>query len=463
MTGPFGSLEVNHIHLSIHAIVCFAHPIEDKGSKKREQYIFPVYTDTSSGASASQVSNATSTTLATSPEDLSTPTPPSQVSTFRSAVSQNSAPASAQNSAPAVSQRSKPRPAPRRKPQKSSSQPQTSTESVSQTAPPRPSLLPINPISQVAGVSDSPPTGSLPPVGTLGVDDDVALFVTALGVRHILSQVQTAPRDSQAPTERTPEIPADPSQLIDRPSQVAVGPSQLTVNPSQSVGEPPSQPTIKPAQVVPMDAQPSSTTIPIPHEPHAGTVDSPKVPYRVRNPDSAVVGMQLRRDSIEGAPGMNLDIHLTSRVMQDAIDSGSPEVTVDLGDYLNMDSSDDETHVSSSQKSVDGCRDLLLPTPDPRRQQSGTKGAAGVVAQPLPAPSRSPPQLDVDEDLPGWMVGRGQWKFIVSATGGPAWDSLLKIYMKQERRLEFSEVVRYLACIFPSSGAERPTGSGPHV
>ena len=90
---------------------------------------------------------------------------------------------------------------------------------------------------------------------------------------------------------------------------------------------------------------------------------------------------------------------------------------VDLSDYIRlMEESDNETHVSSSQKSVDGCQ------------------------TPLPPPPPATSQLSVDEgDLPTWMVKKGQWKYIASTAGGPAWEKLLKTYMAQERRLEFTD------------------------
>jgi len=275
----------------------------------------------------------------------------------------------------------------------------------------------------------------------------MALLVTALGVHHLLSQAGNTQQVSQAPAVNALEIPtavveplqatANPSQLFDHTSQVAVELSRRTIDSTpQLVGEPAPQPTLEPSQFVPMN----STATPITQESSTEAVIIPGVPYRIPNPATVASGAHLRRDSIDGAPGMMFDFPPIPEV-QYSFNDIEPELTVDLRAYLNIDGdSDDETHVSSSQRTIDGSRDLLPPTSDSQRQRSGFEGAEGVV--------------NVDEDLPTWMVKRGQWRYIVSTAGGPVWQNLLNLYMKQERRLAFTETVGYHARIFPTPGAK---------
>lgn len=141
------------------------------------------------------------------------------------------------------------------------------------------------------------------------------------------------------------------------------------------------------------------------------TSSSPKTQYRVRIPANTVseVPIPSRQGSIDGAPEAGLDFLNISEISLDAFEA-------DLRVYFKeLEESENKTHVSSSQKSQDGCETLTPP----------------------PSPSS---WLDVDEDsLPTWMVKKGQWKYITSAAGGPAWEKLLKVYMLQERRLGFME------------------------
>ena len=63
--------------------------------------------------------------------------------------------------------------------------------------------------------------------------------------------------------------------------------------------------------------------------------------------------------------------------------------------------------------------------------------------------TRTLPQLNIDMgDLPTWMVKKGQWMYLASTAGGAAWEALLKVYMSQERRLEFTEMVSNLGHLF---------------
>ena len=138
------------------------------------------------------------------------------------------------------------------------------------------------------------------------------------------------------------------------------------------------------------------------------------------------------------------------------------ETTVDLREYINMES-DDDTHVSSSQKTSDECRDLSLPPPGPQQQPTEVGTAEGNTSQSELASSRTHPQLDVDEDdFPAWMTKKGQWRYITSTAGGTAWENLLKIYINQERRLEFTEMVSDLTCILPASSPKSLKGCNSH-
>ena len=127
-------------------------------------------------------------------------------------------------------------------------------------------------------------------------------------------------------------------------------------------------------------------------------------------------------------------------------------ITVDLSDYINPDS-DDESHISSSEKSADGCRELIILPPDLQQERTIIGRTDESAQQTNFAPRRTIPQLDIDEgDLPTWMVKKGQWKYVASTAGGTAWENLLKIYMNQERRLEFVEgVSNFTHAFHPSS------------
>ena len=203
-----------------------------------------------------------------------------------------------------------------------------------------------------------------------------------------------------------------------------------------------------------MDIQPDSAPAPIPSQSSTVAVNVPKVSYRVKSSANATSGTRSRRGSIEGAPGMVFDLRENFET-QNSINDNEPEVTriVDLRDYINMENdSEDETHMSSSQKSNDGCREL---SPPPQQRHSDIEVADEVKNRSQSAPTRTRPQVDIDEeDLPGWMLKRGQWRYILSTAGGPAWENLLRLYMQQERRLEFTETVRDFSCISPIPSAE---------
>jgi hypothetical protein len=272
---------------------------------------------------------------------------------------------------------------------------------------------------------------------------------------------------SESPNVAEPiQLVVNPSQLVVNPSQLVVNPSQLVVNPSQlfvDSSEVPAEPSRSlpespqvPTEVAVMQPGFGVTSIPPQTTMNIAAVDpAPKVQYRVRNPATTVPGTPSRRGSIDGAPEMLVDPHVSSEIPshQASVDNDTPEVVVDLSDYIN--DSDEESHVSSSQKTSDGCQELPPPPPPPSSQRQQEE----AMNQPS-GPTRTYPQLNVEEgDLPIWMVKKGQWKYLASTAGGPTWERLLKVYMLQERRLEFREMVSNLAYIFPTSSPNRLQGA----
>ena len=226
--------------------------------------------------------------------------------------------------------------------------------------------------------------------------DDIALLATALSVHQLLSKAAEVPQVLPAAASESPNV-VEPTQ-----------PLESSRIPTETVA-----------------AQLGSDAIQIPPQSTSDTTDltaadsPPTAQYRTRIPANTVseVPISSRRGSIDGAPEVAFDLQELSKIppSQDLMDFDTFEV--DLSDYIRlMEESDNETHVSSSQKSVDGCQ------------------------TPLPPPPPATSQLSVDEgDLPSWMVKKGQWKYIASTAGGPAWEKLLKTYMAQERRLEFTD------------------------
>ena len=271
--------------------------------------------------------------------------------------------------------------------------------------------------STPASVLPNPP----PPVGLSSFDGDMALVTTAVGVHQLLSQVVTSTSTSGGPR-------------VDRPSQLVVSPSRLVVEPSQSTSE---RSTVA-AEATSMDTQPGSAITAISSQLPAkvnptSSGPTPKVPYRVRNPAVVPSEKPSRQGSIDGAPEV---------MVVGGIDD-EQDLTVDLRDYVDLEC-DDESHVSSSQKTADGGRELSTPPPNSQRLRTGVGES-----------TRTLPRLNIDkDDLPAWMVKKGQWKYAASTAGGTAWENLLKIYMNQERRLEFTEMVRNLSHIFPTASPE---------
>lgn len=259
-------------------------------------------------------------------------------------------------------------------------------------------------------------------------------------------------------------ITIDPSQLVTEPSQLIVEASQVAPKSPQSVSEHSAVLT-----EVPMDTRLDFAATLTPPQPLAKVVDAtpdgplPGVPYRVRDTTTMAMGDRSRRNSIDGAPQM-------------VVDMIEEETPVDFSEYVNLDSdnddndndsedSDDEddeddnnndddnsdngSHISSSQKTVDGCRDLPPPPPDSLQQRTRDRMTGGSTSQPAVVSGRTCPKFKVDDgDFPVWMTKKGQWKYLRSTAGGTAWENLLKAYINQERRLEFTEMVSNPICIF---------------
>ena len=239
---------------------------------------------------------------------------------------------------------------------------------------------------------------------------------------------------SHVAPQPSPKAAAQPSQIVAQPpSQAATQPS------SQVVALPPSQvanldprPAPKRSQAQAEMNAPSQppVTPPLPTNIKSTSGPVPKTLYRVRGPAVLPSRQHSRRSSIDGAPEMVVDV-----IDQDG------EISVDLREFINLDSDDGLSHVSSSQKTLDGVQELLSIPSHPEPSAAATDED---VSQSQVTLARALPQLEVDEgDLPAWMTKKGQWRYVASTAGGAAWENLLNIYMIQERRLEFTEMVSH--------------------
>ena len=214
-----------------------------------------------------------------------------------------------------------------------------------------------------------------------------------------------------------------------------------------------------------MDIQPDRAAL-SPSQPLATVADSATnrpVPYRARNATTSA-SARSRRDSIDGAP----------EIM--TFDATEEDMAVILSDYVNLDSNedidddanatnddDDRSHVSSSQKTTDGCPELSPPTSNSQQQHSSARTTEGNMSQLEVVSARTYPQLKVDEnDLPIWMTQKGRWRYLTSTAGGTAWENLLKVYISQERRLEFADMVSNLTHIFHLLSSKPHKGRNVH-
>jgi hypothetical protein len=184
------------------------------------------------------------------------------------------------------------------------------------------------------------------------------------------------------------------------------------------------------------------TTPALPHStPNAPQISAakPAPRYRVRGRVSAAPS---RQGSIDGAPEIGPDLPATTgaSLHQDLVADDTSETIVDLSDFISFSSdADEESHISSSQKTSDGCHDLSPPPSSQRdlstferETDSGRSRSSSVTVE--------IPHVD-PADLPTWMTKHDQWKYVASTRGGPAWERLLEVYMQQERRLEFRGIV----------------------
>ena len=442
------------------------HPIKEVGSKRREIFTLPKTTAASSG----ELVDGTSSVSSSSAQLLSTSTPATS-----SSVQSISPPASATSSRKSV-----PQPVPLKKaksrPRLPNSPPQPFV--LVKSTPQQPPLhTPLPTAAQLTGVSKEPqdtpvsapippvPSAtldSLPPAGALGtgVSNDITPVATAF---QPVSQESIAPQVAQTPSMTPPEntetiettqpianqpqAVANPLQLTVNPFQPTVNPSHLSVSPqvvdglSQSLPQPPRIPTEA------MATQSGPGAAPIPPQLAAGAthattiISAPQVRYRARDPEAASSTASLYWGSIDGAPEIIVSLHANSRISHpDSIIDGTPEVVVDLSDYVDMASdTKEESHVSSSQKTSDGCLYPLSPPPSSQWRHSGS-GKGEDISSRSQSPTNNHALLDI-EDLPSWLTKKSQWKYVASTTGGPTWERLLEVYMQQERRLEFTDRV----------------------
>lgn len=353
---------------------------------------------------------------------------------------------------PLVSEEPTPQPSLLHAPSPNTAQPSDVSEALQH----EPTSVLIPPAPSVSVVS-SPSTGPLDANGA----SDIPPAATSLVVNQLLSQVASAaqppstitPENERSEPTRlitnTPRPDVNPSQPVVNPSQLVVVPSQLLAVPSQPVTNPP-QPVANLPEPVINTPQPTISTPPQPatNNTNATTTSSaPGTRYRVRSPESAVSRLSSRRDSIDGAPA------IAGILQADSGPEDTPEMTVDLSDYIDMASETEDSHVSSSQKTSDGCRDPLSPPPSSQWRCHGSSRTEGTPSRSGSSPIRDHTPLDVGE-LPSWMTKKGQWKYLASTAGGPAWERLLEVYMQQERRLEFTEMVRHSPGLVHFPGSE---------
>ena len=251
----------------------------------------------------------------------------------------------------------------------------------------------------------------------------------------------------QPVVEPSPAVAQPPPQVVIRPPQAIVQPPPQAVvqSPLQAAVQPPPPVVARPPSQIGIQSSPQ-VAIQAPDllaqsfQPLTGVCSTPngqtsKVPYRVR-PTVTGSGRSSRRDSIDGAPEMIVDL----------VDEEG-DMVVDLSEYIVLDS-DDESHVSSSQKTADESFELVVRPSELEKTNTSIKGTAQDGES---RSDRTLPQLDADQDTLGdWLPKKNRWEYITSTAGGAAWEDLLKAYIEQERRLEFAEVVSHLVHILPN-------------
>ena len=231
--------------------------------------------------------------------------------------------------------------------------------------------------------------------------------------------------------------PANPSALeSSQPPTQSQHVNELSYIPANS--QPTSVSSLAPTEDMTVDARPNSIATPIPPQP-------PKAPYRVRNPTGVTPGARSRQNSIDGAPEAVFNLGAFSEE-QDLFNNNDLEAIVDLREFIDVDTftsfdrdGETESRISSPQRTSDGSSELLTLSPSPRPRNPIIQTAVDCSQ---PSPARASPDIGDDYgDLPSWMIKRGQWNYLVSTAGGPIWEDLLRVYMRQERRLEFTETV----------------------
>ena len=293
--------------------------------------------------------------------------------------------------------------------------------------------------TSVSGLPDStstPVPNPLTPGTACTTNDDVTL----------LSQGETAVQVVQISPILTPQT----LENIE-PTQLVVTPAQLTANLPPSVASPLLQNAIESSEsrvvsVPPPDIATQSDHRITPTSPRSAAnappvaAAKPMTRYRVRGSVSATS----HRDSIDRAQEIALILPVINGapLHEGSVDDDTSETIVDLSDFVSVPSdTDEESHVSSSQKTLDGCHDLS-PPPSSQRHLSISDGEADSDQSRSSSPDVETPYVD-PADLPSWMTGEDRWKFLTSTRGGPAWERLLEVYIQQERRLEFREMVSF--------------------
>ena len=285
--------------------------------------------------------------------------------------------------------------------------------------------------------SHSAPLESTSVSGLLGTtNNDVTL----------LSRVETASQVTQDSPMLAPQILESTES-----TQLVVVPAQLTTNPPQSVADPPLRNATESSQSRAVSESLDMATqsgVPItPTFPQSATYAPPTAAaksvqgYRARDPVSVPPS---HRGSIDGAPEIGLGLPVITGVPlhQDSVVDDTSEAIVDLSDFISVSGdTDEESHVSSSQKTSDGCRDLS-PPPSSQWRRSTSRRELDSGRSRSPSVPAEIPYFD-PADLPSWMTKDRQWSHIASTRGGPAWERLLELYMQQERRLEFRQIVSF--------------------
>ena len=442
-------------------------PVTEKGTKQRDMFVLPVddasesepqAAPTASSSKSKIPPKASSSKPKTTPKDSSSKpktapkdssSKPKKAPKDSSSKSRNTSGAASSKEVASIkatpSQKSASEPSEPKEPA-----PQPSVSGGPSVVPPP---LPVHPPTPSSDLPQSTPVPApVLPMSHISIDsspitvppseEDMYLVATAIGVHQLLSQVATGAQPVVQPSPSSENLDIQPSQLSISPSELVIEP-QVVIAPAQSASEHTHSPVTPTDLLTTPISSKSSVDVSV-----TSSGPTPKVPYRTRG-TAAIPSQKPCRNSIDGAPEMVVDVT-----------DEEEGLTVDIRDYISIASDDDdETHVSSSQKSADGFQELLPPPPDSQQ----VRASVGRMAENANHSTRTLPQLNVDkEDLPTWMLKKGQWEYVASTAGGAAWQDLLKVYMNQERRLEFTEMVSTPARLSPASGPNLLKGCDFH-